>query len=111
LSVIFFLGLYEIIWYQIAAHFFHYNLRIFEFMALAGWVFLCVREIYPNKPPKISLVFYALFVIIMVLWVGTGFAVNNSETPTFSISGEAFNVTSKTALAIAFAYHIGKKPL
>src|SRR5450756_3185887 len=52
LSVIFFLGLYEIVWYYIAAYFFGYDLRIFEFASLGGWVLLCIKEVYPQKPRK-----------------------------------------------------------
>jgi len=52
---------------------------------------------------------YGLYVICIVLWVVTGFEVNNLGTATFSVVGEAFNVTSKAALALAFAVHIGTK--
>lgn len=38
LVVIFFLGLYEIVWYYLAAFSFGYELRIFQFAALGGWV-------------------------------------------------------------------------
>lgn len=99
----------KVVWYYIAAAAFGYELRIFQFAALAGWVLLCLREAYPHRPPKLSLVLYALFVVTMVLWVASGFAVNNLGDPSFSIVGEAFNVTSKAALALAFAIHIGTK--
>lgn len=109
LSVIFFLGLYEIIWYQMAAHFFNYDLRIFEFAALAGWVLLCIREVYPKKLPRLSLALYGFFFLTMILWVATGFDVNSLGNATFSITGEGFNVSSKAALALAYAVHIGVK--
>jgi FlaA1/EpsC-like NDP-sugar epimerase len=109
LTVIFFLGLYEIVWYYLAAAAFGYDLRIFAFAALSGWVLLCIREVYPHKPPKLSLVLYGVFVAALVLWVASGFAVNNLGDAQFSVTGEVFNVVSKAALALAFAIHIGTK--
>ena len=109
LAVIFFLGLYEIVWYYLAAFSFGYELRIFQFAALAGWVLLCVKEVYPKRPPKFSMVLYGLFVATMVLWVATGFEVNNLGEAQFSVTGEVFNATSKVALALAYAVHIGTK--
>lgn len=55
------------------------------------------------------MVLYGLFVATMVLWVATGFEVNNLGDAKFSIMGEVFNVTSKAALALAYAVHIGTK--
>lgn len=109
LAVIFFLAFYEIVWYYLAAYTFSYDLRIFQFAALAGWVMLCVREVYPKRPPKLSIACYGVFVATMVLWVATGFAVNNLGDADFSVAGEAFNVVSKGALALGYAVHIGKK--
>jgi hypothetical protein len=45
----------------------------------------------------------------MVLWVASGFAVNNLGDASFSVIGEAFNIVSKGALGLAFAFHIGAK--
>jgi hypothetical protein len=86
LSVIFFLPFYEIVWYYLAAFSFGYELRIFSFAALAGWVLLCIREVYPHKPSKLSMALSVLFVVSMVLWVATGFAVNNFGEPKFSLT-------------------------
>ncbi len=109
LAVIFFLGLYEIVWYNFAVHYSGFEPRYFEFAALAGWVLLCIREVYPTKPPKLSIALYVLFAVCMVLWAETGFQVNYLGNAEFSFTGEAFNVISKAALAIAFAIHIGSK--
>jgi hypothetical protein len=109
LAVIFFLALYEIIWYYLAAFSFGYDLRLFQFAALAGWVLLCFREVFSVKPPKVSLVLYGLFVIALLLWVATGFEVNTYGDAKFSVVGEIFNVVSKAALALAYAVHIGTK--
>ena len=109
LAVIFFLSLYEIVWYYLAAFSFGYELRIFQFAALAGWVLLGVREVYPRKPRKISLMLYGFFVAIMVVWVATGFDVNSYGDANFSIAGEVFNEASKAALALGYAVHIGTK--
>jgi len=109
LAVVFFLGLYEIVWYNLAVYLSGFEPRIFEFAALAGWILLCIREVYPKRPPKLSMMLYGLFVVSMVLWVATGFAVNYLGNVAFSITGEIFNVTSKAALGLAFAIHIGTK--
>jgi hypothetical protein len=109
LVVVFFLSLYEIVWYYLAAFSFGYELRIFQFAALGGWVLLGAREVYPRKPPKVSLMFYVFFVAIMVVWVATGFEVNSFGDAKFSIAGEVFNEASKAALALGFAVHIGTK--
>jgi hypothetical protein len=109
LAVIFFLALYEIVWYNLAVHYSGFEPRYFEFAALAGWVLLCVREVYPQKPSKLSIVLYGLYVVCMVLWVATGFQVNYLGSAELSITGEVFNVVSKAALGLAFAIHIGSK--
>jgi len=109
LAVIFFLGLYEVVWYYLAVFSFGYDLRIFQFAALGGWVLLGLKEVYPKKPPKVSMVLYGLFAAAMVLWVATGFDVNNLGDAKFSVTGEVFNVTSKAALGLAYAVHIGTK--
>jgi hypothetical protein len=98
LAVIFFLGFYEIVWYYLAAYFFSYDLRPFEFAALARWIMLCLREVYRVKPPKLSIALYLLFADTMVFWASTGFAVNNPGQLNFSIMGEVFNEVSKGAL-------------
>ena len=45
----------------------------------------------------------------MVVWVATGFEVNSFGDAKFSIAGEVFNETSKAALALGYAVHIGTK--
>jgi hypothetical protein len=107
LAVIFSMGLYEIVWYYIAAGFRGYEMRIFEFGALLGWVFLGVREVISKRPSKLSTLFYGIFMFSIVLWVGTGFVFNNIENSSISISGEILNITSKASLAIAYSLHIG----
>lgn len=109
LAVIFFLGFYEIVWYYVAVPFFGYDLRLFAFAALAGWIVLCVREVYSVKPSKRSICLYTVFAATMVLWVAAGFPVNSPGQPGFSITGEIFNEVSKTSLGLAFAFHIGAK--
>jgi len=107
LAVIFSMGLYEIVWYYIAAAFRGYDLRIFQFAALLGWVMLGAREVVTKRPSRLSVLLYGVFVISMLLWAGTGFEFNDLGNSSFSISGEILNVTSKAALAIAYALHIG----
>lgn len=107
LSVIFFLALYETIWYQIAAYYFNYDPRLFEFSGLFGWILLSISEVYPTKPPRLSLALYITFIVSMVLWVATGFSVDYPGGPVLSITSEVFNVISKASLAIAFAINMG----
>ncbi len=107
LAVIFSMGLFEIVWYYTAAVFRGWDLRIFEFAALSGWVFLGIREVFRKRPSKLSTVLYGVFVVSMVIWIGTGFHFNDTGNPSFSISGEILNVVSKTALFVAYALHIG----
>jgi len=109
LAAIFFLALYEIVWYNLAVYFFGLELRFFQFAALFGWVLLAKREVYPLKPPKISIIFYVVYVGSMVLWIASGFAVNNPGYTSISVFGEVFNIVSKAALGLAFAFHIGSK--
>lgn len=109
LAVIFFLSLFEIVWYYVAAGFNGYDLRIFQFAALFGWVLLGIREVYSKKPPRLSIIFYGVFAVSMLLWIGTGFEFNDLGNSAFSIIGETFNVISKAALAIAYSVHIGSK--
>jgi hypothetical protein len=107
LAVVFSMGLFEIIWYYTAAAFRGWDLRVFEFAALSGWVFLGVREGFRKRPSKLSIVFYGVFVVSMVIWISTGFQFNDAGNPSFSISAEILNVVSKAALFIAYALHIG----
>jgi hypothetical protein len=107
LTVIFSMGLYEIVWYYSAAAFRGWDLRIFEFGALFGWVFLGIREVFRERPSKLSMALYGVFVVTMVIWISTGFQFNDVNNPSFSISGEILNVVSKAALFIAYALHIG----
>lgn len=109
IAVFFSMSLYEFVWYYIAAGFRGWNLRIFPFAALLGWVFLGIREVVSKRPSRLSMLLYTVFVISMLLWAGTGFEFNDLGNPSFSISGEILNVTSKAALAIAYALHIGIK--
>jgi hypothetical protein len=108
LAVIFSMGLFEIIWYFTAAAFRGWDLRIFEFAALSGWVFLGIREVYKKRSSKLSTMLYGVFVVSMVIWIGTGFQFNDAGNPSFSVSGEILNVISKAALFIAYALHIGR---
>jgi hypothetical protein len=109
LAVIFWLGLYEIVWYYTAVPFYGYDLRLFEFAGLFGWVLLGVKEVYHTRPPKIAIALYGVFALTMGLWVAAGFRVNFLEKADINMASEAFNVVSKGALAFAFALHIGQK--
>jgi len=109
LAVIFSLGLFEIVWYYTAAAFRGWNLEIFQFAALFGWVLLGIREAYTKRPSKLSTAFYGVFVISMAIWIGTGFKFNNLGDSSFSVYSEILNVISKTSLLIAFSLHIGLK--
>ena len=82
-------------------------MRIFQFAALFGWVLLGIREVFTKRPSKLSTVFYGVFAISMVIWIGTGFQFNDLGNSSFSVSGEILNVVSKAALFIAYALHIG----
>ena len=106
LTVIFSMSLYEVVWYYIAVGFRGYELRFFEFAALFGWVVLGVREVISKRPSRLSSVFYGIFLISMLLWVGSGFNFNNLGDSSFSISGEILNIVSKTALTFGYALHI-----
>jgi len=107
LAVIFSLGLFEILWYYTAAAFRGGNLEIFQFAALFGWVLLGIREVFTKRPSKLSTVFYGIFVISMVIWIGAGFKFNDLGNSSFSVSDAILNVVSKTALLIAFSLHLG----
>jgi hypothetical protein len=107
LAVIFSMGLYEIVWYYRAAAFRGWDLRVFQFAALFGWVLLGIREVYRNPPSKISTILYAVFVISMLIWIANGFPFNDTGNPSFSVSAEILNVISKAALFFAYALHIG----
>ncbi len=107
LTVIFSLGLYEIVWWYTGVGLRGFDLRIFPFAALFGWVFLGIREVFRKPVPKFSILLYGVFAVSMVIWIGIGFPFNYLGDPSFSISGEILNVVSKAALFIAYALHIG----
>jgi hypothetical protein len=107
LAVIFSMGLFEILWYYSAAAFRGWDLRVFEFVALFGWVLLGLREVIRKRPPKISVLLYVVFAVLWVMWLATGFSFNDLGNPSFSVSSEILNEVSKTALFFAFAFHIG----
>lgn len=107
LTVIFSMGLFEIVWYYSAAAFGGWDLRIFQFAALFGWVLLGIREVYQKRPSKVSTGFYVVFAVSVLMWIGTGFGFNDLGNSSFSVSGEILNVVSKAALFIAYALHIG----
>ena len=107
LGVVFSLALFEILWYYSAAAAGGWDLRIFQFSALFGWVVLGIREVFPKRPPKVSVVLYGVFVISMAIWVGTGFSFNDLSNPSFSVSAEVLNVLAKASLFVAYAFHIG----
>ncbi len=109
LAVIFALGLFEILWYYSAAAYRSWDLRIFQFAALAGWVLLGVREVYRTRPPKISILFYVLFVVSFSVWLAIGLPFNISNGESLSVPGEILNELSKTALFFAFGFHISAK--
>jgi hypothetical protein len=109
LSVVFALGLYEILWFYSAAAYRAWDLRIFQFAALAGWVLLGVREVYRTRPPRISILFYILFMVSFAVWLAIGLPFNISNGESFSVPGEILNELSKTALFFAFGFHIGAK--
>ena len=107
LAVIVPMALFEIIWYYSAAAFNGYDLRIMQFAALFGWVLLGISAVFHKRPPRISLLLYGIFTISFVIWLGTGFNFNYLGSPSFSFFGEVLNVVSKTALFLAYAFHIG----
>ena len=101
------MALFEVFWYYSAALLNHWDWRIMQFVALFGWILLGIREVYRTRPPRISLLFYAFFIFSFAIWLGTGFKFNDLNSQSFSLSAEALNVFSKTALFFAFALHIG----
>lgn len=107
LAVVFPMGLYEIVWYYTAAAFRGWDLRIFQFAALFGWVLLGTREVFRKRPSRLSTILYAIFVISMLIWIADGFQFNDTSNPSFNVSAEILNVMSKTALFFAYAIHIG----
>jgi hypothetical protein len=107
LAVIVPMALFEIIWYYSAAAFNGYDLRIMQFAALFGWVLLGISAVFHTRPQRISLVLYGIFAISFAIWLGTGFKYNDTGSPSFSFLGEVLNVGSKTALFLAYAFHIG----
>ena len=95
LAVIFPMGLYEIAWYYTAASFRAWDLRIFEFAALFGWILLGVREVFRKRPSKLSIMLYVVFAVTFVGWILTGFQFNDYSNSSFTVSGEIFNEVSK----------------
>ena len=109
LAVFFFMGLFELVWFYLAVALRGFGPRIYEFAALFGWILLGIREVFHVRPPRISVLFYSLFVILLALWVATGFQFNDLGNPTFSVVGEVLNVASKAAIAAGYALHLGSK--
>ena len=109
LAVFFFMGLFELIWFNLAVVLRGFEPRIYEFAALFGWVLLGTREVIHIRPPRISVLFYGLFVIFLALWVRTGFQFNNLGEATFSVVGETLNLASKASIGAGFAFHLGSK--
>ncbi len=109
LAVIFTMGVYEFVWYNLAVALKGYELRLFPFLALLGWIFLGIREVYPYRPQKISLILYIVYVFSMIIWVVTGFNFNDLGNPNFSFTGELLNITSKAAITIGYSLHLGSK--
>ena len=103
------MGLFEFVWFYTAVATNGFGPRIYEFAALFGWILLGIREVIHVRPPRISVLFYGLFVIFMALWVGTGFQFNDLGGTNFSVVGETFNVASKAAIAAGYAFHLGSK--
>jgi hypothetical protein len=109
LAVIFFMGLFEFVWFYTAVGMRSWGPRIYEFAALFGWILLGIREVIHVRPPRLSVLFYGLFVIFMALWIGTGFQFNDLGGATFSVVGETLNVAAKAAIAAGYAFHLGSK--
>jgi hypothetical protein len=109
LTVVFSMSLFEIVWYFSAATFKGWDLHVFQFAALFGWVALGIREVFKVHPKKISIALYLVFAVSFVLWIASGFSFNDPGYFSFSITGEVFNVTAKTSLFLGYAFHIGKK--
>ena len=107
LAVIFSMGLYEFVWYNLGVVLKGFGLLFWPFGALFGWILLGIREVYPWRPPRLSAVLYAIYFVSMIVWIGTGFVFNDLGSPNFSISGEVFNALSKATLPLAYALHIG----
>ncbi len=109
LAVIFSMGLYEFVWYNIAVVMKGLPVILFPFAALLGWVFLGVKEVYKVRPSKISIALYVVFVATMVFWVLIGLNFNYLGTSSFSWIDEFLNVVSKGAITFGYATHISKK--
>jgi hypothetical protein len=107
LAVIFSMGLYEFVWYNLGVVMKGFELLFWPFAALFGWILLGIKEIYPRRPPRLSAALYAIYLASMIVWIGTGFVFNDLGNPNFSIYGEVFNIVSKAALPMAYALHIG----
>jgi hypothetical protein len=86
-----------------------WDLRIFQFAAVLGWVILGIREVCRTRPPKLSLAFYAVFAVSFIVWLTIGLPFNDLANSSFSVSGEILNELSKTCLFFAFALQIGFK--
>jgi len=108
-AVIFAMSLYEFIWFHIGVALKGYEPKIFQFVALFGWIILGIREVKNEKPPLISSVLYGVYIISMILWAATGFQINVHDDPNFTYLGEFFNIVSKTSLDFGYALHIGLK--
>jgi hypothetical protein len=106
LAVIFSIGLYEIVWFNLAVVIDGWGQRIWEFSALLGWVFLGLREVFRTKPPRISIALYSIYVASMIAWISLGFKFNVPGTTNYDFVGETFNIVSKFSLPIGYAFHI-----
>jgi|WetSurMetagenome_2_1015567.scaffolds.fasta_scaffold38919_4 hypothetical protein len=106
LAVIFSIGLYELIWFNLAVLLGRWGPKILEFSALLGWVFLGLREVFRTKPPRISIALYSIYVASMIAWVSLGFKFNIPGTSNYDFIGETLNVVSKFTLPIGYAFHI-----
>jgi hypothetical protein len=106
IAVIFSIGLYELVWYNIGVIVNGLDQRTWEFSALLGWIFLGVREVFRVKPPRISIVLYTVYLASMIVWISLGFNFNIPGTNYYNFSAETLNVISKFSLPIAYAFHI-----
>jgi len=103
------MGLYEFVWYHMAVVLRGYEVKLFPFLALFGWILLGFREVYHYPPPRISVVLYSVCMVSMIAWIATGFQFNDLGYPSFSFIGEFFNVVSKASIGIGYALHIGAR--
>ena len=106
LAVIFSIGLYEIVWFNLAVVLDGWGRRIWEFTALLGWVFFGFKRGVPNQPPQISIALYCIYVVSMIAWISLGFKFNVPRTTSYDFVAETLNVVSKVSLPIGYAFHL-----